>query len=505
MIGRRLWIGIPDPEISSETARHLQVIEPGGVILFGRNVTSHCQLMGLVTRLRELLGSHLLISIDQEGGRVVRIPVGVTMFPGNLSLGAAACRDRPRALELARLQGQISGQELREIGIDVNLAPCVDLIQSSEERGIGSRSFGSDPELALALATEIGVGHREQGVHDCWKHFPGIGRVQVDPHHGLPRISSRGSEAHLVPFHGAGSAGASMVMTTHVVAEALDSVHPVTTSTEALSFLRDDLGYRGVVITDCLEMGGVAGFDFEQVIHGAADAGHDALLVSHTPALQLEAFRLLERLIDEDPQRQEQHQQSLSRLDALSKWPALKPAATVAGETVSLEIARCGTTLLAGPAATLSGSATGLLVLPALQANSPVEDPLHGMDLTLLADQLGDRVETLKIDSDPSLEQIERVLARARVVGETVLVLQGFRHSTSARAMVEAVASQVERLIIVLLEDPRDLVAIPQSAGISGISGISVITAFGCRPVHQQAIADALLGRIVPSDQSPMK
>ena len=499
MIGRRLWIGIPDPEISPESARHLEQIDPGGVILFGRNVASRARLVDLVAKLRELLGSHLRICIDQEGGRVVRIPEGITTFPGNLSLGAAACRDRSRALELARLQGQISGHELQEIGIDVNLSPCVDLIQRSEERGIGSRSFGSDAALALALATEIGRGHRQQGVHDCWKHYPGIGPVQLDPHHGLPRLGSQGSETHLLPFAGANAAGASMVMTTHVVAERFDPIDPVTTSAAAVSYLREDLGYRGVVITDCLEMGGVAGFDFEQVIRGAADAGHDALLVSHTPDRQLEALRVLERLIEGDQGRQAQHQQSLSRLDSLSRIPVTDPIATPHGESVALEIARGGTTLLAGPAATLSGSTKGLLVLPQLHTTSPVEDPLQGVELTLLVEELAAGVETLSIDAEPSRQQIERVLTRARGVAQTILVLKGFRHSSAARALVEAVAAQQDRLIIVLLEDPRDLVAVPAGAGIS------VITAHGYRPVHQQAIADALLGRITPSDHSPMQ
>ncbi|MEE2855983.1 MAG: glycoside hydrolase family 3 N-terminal domain-containing protein [Planctomycetota bacterium] len=499
MIGRRLWIGIPDPEISPETSRHLLQIDPGGVILFGRNVTSRARLTDLVTELRALLGSHLRICIDQEGGRVVRIPEGVTIFPGNLSLGAAACNDRSRALALARLQGQISGQELHQIGIDVNLAPCVDLIERSEARGIGSRSFGSDAALALVLATEIGSGHRQYGVHDCWKHYPGIGSVKVDPHHGLPRLESQVSETHLLPFAGASAAGASMVMTTHVVAERLDPIHPVTTSAAAVSYLREDLGYRGVVITDCLEMGGVAGIDFEQVIRGAAAAGHDALLVSHTPARQLEALRVLERLIDAEQDSQEQHQQSLTRLDSLSRIVVEHPIAPLHGESVALEIARCGTTLLAGPAATLSGSTRGLLVLPQLHTTSPVEDPLQGLQLNLLEEELGDGVETLSIDAEPSREQIERVLTTARGVAETILVLKGFRHSTAARSLVEELATQQHRLIIVLLEDPRDLVAIPAAAGIS------VITAHGCRAVHQQAIADVLLGRITPSDHSPMK
>ena len=123
MIGQRLWIGIPEPTISEQTHQQLLSVKPGGVILFGRNIDSHAQLSQLVIDLRSILGPSLLISIDQEGGRVVRIPDGVTLFPGNLALGAAARRDRKRSLELARLQGQISGKELRELGIDGNLSP----------------------------------------------------------------------------------------------------------------------------------------------------------------------------------------------------------------------------------------------------------------------------------------------------------------------------------------------------------------------------------------------
>ena len=500
MIGQRLWIGIPEPTISEQTHQQLLSVKPGGVILFGRNIDSHAQLSQLVIDLRSILGPSLLISIDQEGGRVVRIPDGVTLFPGNLALGAAARRDRKRSLELARLQGQISGKELRELGIDVNLSPCVDLLCSSDARGIGSRSFGSDPELTLALATEIGSGHREQGVQDCWKHFPGIGRVKVDPHFGLPRIPGQASDDHMVPFRAAANAGASMVMTSHVVAEALDLENPVTTSRLAVTdHLRIELGFPGVIITDCLEMGGVSGFDFEQVIIGATNAGHDALLVSHTPELQIRARQILEQMQSTDSTFDKTHQDSLQRLNRLEGGRAAEPSRLPSGAQVAQEIARAGTTLLSGPPARIEGDGQWLLVVPRLQTRSPVEDPLRGEDLSILESRLGKQVDCLKIDFDADDGMIGKVIERGRPAAGVIMVLQGFRHSERTRALVQALARENGRLIIVLLEDPRDLVAVP--AG----DQISVITAFGFRPVHQAAVASALMGEFEPSDQSPVQ
>ncbi len=503
MIGNRLWIGIPEPSISSETRQHLLAVKPGGVILFGRNIVSIEQLKQLIDDLRSLLGNSLVISLDQEGGRVVRIPGGVTLFPGNLALGSAALRDRQRALELARLQGRISGKELRAIGIDVNLAPCVDLLRSSDERGIGSRSFGSDPQLVLELASEIGAGHREQGVHDCWKHYPGIGRATVDPHFGLPTIPGQDSGDHLIPFRAAARAGASMVMTSHVIAEALDRENPVTMSRAAVTdHLRGKLGFSGVIISDCLEMGGVSGFDFEQVIISAASAGHDVLLVSHTPEMQIRALRILEQQVASDPRFDQAHQASLQRLDDLSFSsegdPAQSPSPIEVGTEVAQEIARNGTTLLSGPAARIDGEGKWLLVLPGIKQRSRVEDPLRGEDLALLVHKLEHRVECVRIASDPAPREIEQVSDRSATSTGVILLVQGFRHSQAAREMVQSVADKSRRLIIVLLEDPRDMVAVPDG------EKISVISAYGFRPVHQEAIAGALLGEFEPSSRSSM-
>ncbi|MEC9476936.1 MAG: glycoside hydrolase family 3 N-terminal domain-containing protein [Planctomycetota bacterium] len=500
MIGQRLWVGIPETTISEETRQHLLTVNPGGVILFGRNVESRDQVSQLIDDLRSILGPSLLVSIDQEGGRVVRIPRGVSLFPGNLALGAAARRNHQRALELAQLQGQISGMELRDLGIDVNLAPCVDLLRSSTERGIGSRSFGSDPALASALAERIGSGHRAQGVRDCWKHFPGIGRATVDPHFGLPRISADDGEVHVAPFRVAATSGASMIMTSHVIADGLDAENPVTISWKAVTgHLRQEIGFSGVIISDCLEMGGVSGFDFETVIAGAARAGHDALLVSHTPELQLLARQTLEQLQSSDPSFERTHQESIRRLTALTMSNEIETRQLPSGSEVAEEIARNGTTLLSGPRAIIEEGEKWLLVLSDLESRSPVEDPLRGEDLSHLIERLGESVECFKIGSAPDRAIIERVVARGSEAAGVIMALQGFRHSSEVTELVQAVAEADLRLIMVLLEDPRDLVAAPSG------DRVSVISSFGFRPVHQAAIASALLGEFEPSDRSPVE
>lgn len=499
MIGQRLWMGIPDPTISDQTRDHLLQVKPGGVILFGRNVVSRSQLIELIENLREILGSSLIVSIDQEGGRVVRIPSGVTLFPGNLSLGAAATRDRRRGLELALLQGQISGMELREIGVDLNLAPCVDLLCSRDGRGIGSRSFGSDPLLLTELATHVGAGHRAQGVHDCWKHFPGIGRATVDPHFDLPRIPDDGTNDGFVPFQAAATAGASVVMTSHVIAEALDRENPVTTSRSAVTdFLRDELQFSGAIVTDCLEMGGVSGFEFEDVIVGAAKAGHDALLVSHTPELQLRALEVLEQLQGADSEFEKEHQESLERLSRLASKIEVKPCQLPDGSEVASEIARAGTTLLGGPVPEIRDTEKWLLVLPELETRSPVEDPLRGEDLSTLVEILGETVDCFEIRSADDVSGKEEIFKRGSEAAGVVMVLQGFRHLPKMRDLVHEVAEKGYRLIIVLLEDPRDLAAVPSG------EQVSVMTSFGFRPVHQAAIASALLGQFEFCSQSPV-
>ncbi|MBA4683865.1 MAG: beta-N-acetylhexosaminidase [Planctomycetes bacterium] len=498
--GQRLWIGIPSTELDSATIELLQELKPGGIILFRRNIDSADQVRRLTRDLRKWAGESLHICIDQEGGRVVRFPDGITFFPGNMALGSLACSDPEVALELAFAQGWHTGMELLELGIDINLAPCIDLVASPHSRGIGSRSFGSDPQRALALASALGRGMRSAGVRDCWKHFPGLGRVTVDPHFGLPATDPEESASDLIPFGGAEEAGASIVMTSHVIARALDADLPVTISSRAVNHLRSGLKFSGVVMTDCLEMGGVSGLSPEEVAKGAMAAGHDVLLVSHTPDLQRAIHHRIEKEIEDESAPHLQSLQRISALAAATEIPAdsPKPIPLLTGEEVARKICRGGVSLLQGrlPETPLTGGWS--LVVPEQFSHSPVEDSRSSAELDLLAHELPMVSRTLRFDSPEQLARLASAENELMTEENLLLALQGARLDSRYREVLEALAKSLDSLVVLLLDDSRDLVAMPEA------DNLSVLCAHGARPLHLKTLSEVLRGEIPPGSGQPI-
>ena len=229
----------------------------GGVIPFSANVSSAAQ----VTRANRALqhGVHrpwpVLVGVDQEGGMVARVTVGATPFPAFMSTGAAGDAALTRAAYAA------SGGELRAMGFNVDFAPDTDVTSGPSDPAIGARSAGSSPGKVADHAVAAMKGFASSGVVPVLKHFPGHGSVTTDSHVGLPvqRRSVRELEAHdLVPFRSGIAAGASAVMVGHLDVRALDPHVPSSLSHAAVTgLLRERLGFRGVAITDSLEMGAV--------------------------------------------------------------------------------------------------------------------------------------------------------------------------------------------------------------------------------------------------------
>ncbi|MBF0507655.1 MAG: beta-N-acetylhexosaminidase [Deltaproteobacteria bacterium] len=294
MVGQLFIIGLPGPNLDEQTVALLQEIKPGGIILFRRNVTTPDQLAGLTRGGQGIImaetGIPALVAIDQEGGTVARLGLPFTVFPGNDVLG------RQGREEAVYDYGRVSAQELRLAGINLNLAPVLDVLPDAESDLVMSRrSFGPDPELVTRLGLAAVRGHQDQGVMSCVKHFPGLGRVVKDPHHTLPTIAAPKGDLQdhdLVPFRAAVTAGAAMVMTSHTLYPALDADWPATLSERIITgLLRQDLGYDGVVITDDLEMGAMsAHFELELVVTQALRAGADILLICEHPQTIRRAF-----------------------------------------------------------------------------------------------------------------------------------------------------------------------------------------------------------------------
>jgi len=296
-----------------------------GVILFGRNVEEAEQVAGLVAELKRAAGRPLLVSIDQEGGRVARLraPHGFTELPPMRALGDAGDP------ALARQVGALLGRELRAVGIDQDYAPVVDVDTNPLNPVIGDRSLSRDPEVVARLGAALADGLQSVGVAACAKHFPGHGDTSQDSHRDLPRLPhplERLDRVELLPFRALARAGVAAVMTAHVVFEAIDPVRPATLSPAALRILRDRVGFDGCCISDDLEMRAVADhFPLEEAVPAALAAGVDALLVCHDASVQDRAIDLARRAVEAGRVPRSRIAEARARVARLLAWAGPPP------------------------------------------------------------------------------------------------------------------------------------------------------------------------------------
>jgi beta-N-acetylhexosaminidase len=298
-IGQTLMVGFPGTTASREVIELIQRYHVGNIILFSRNVRDAEQVRKLTQHLQEAAreAGHvypLLIAIDQENGIVQRLGEAATLFPGNMALGAIGSEEVAAEVALA------TGRELKALGINMNLAPVVDVNNNAANPVIGVRSFGEDPRLVARLGSAMVKGYQDAGVVSCLKHFPGHGDSAVDSHLAMPLIPhslERLEAVELVPFRAGIEAGAGSVMIAHVAFPALthDEALPATLSSAIIQkLLREKLGYEGVIVSDCLEMQAISDtFGTEPAAVLALQAGIDLVLVSHTFSRQRGGFEAI--------------------------------------------------------------------------------------------------------------------------------------------------------------------------------------------------------------------
>ncbi|GIF03046.1 glycoside hydrolase family 3 protein [Actinoplanes siamensis] len=253
---RTLLAAFPGPA-APDWALDLLADGLAGFTLFGTNVTDPAQLARLTARLRSAR-SDALIAIDEEGGDVTRLGHRQgSGYPGNAALGAA---DDP---DLTRLVYAAMGDDLAAAGINLDLAPTVDVNTAAENPIIGTRSFGADPALVARHTGPAVEGLQSSGVAACAKHFPGHGATVTDSHLSLPTVDETLDllrARDLPPFAAAVSAGVRAVMSAHIRVPVLTGDGPATFSRAALEgLLREEYGFTGVIVTDALEMRGAAG------------------------------------------------------------------------------------------------------------------------------------------------------------------------------------------------------------------------------------------------------
>lgn len=330
-IGQLFILGFEGTAPTTSLTDWLKMFRPGGVLLLGRNITQPAQLLRLTTGLQATSpGVPLLIGVDQEGGKVSRLLPPFTQFPGQPALGLC------RLPSLAYAFGEVTAEELRAVGCNLNFTPVLDVLTNPKNPVINGRAFGADPLLVSELGLAVVAGLQDHGVLACGKHFPGHGDTETDSHKTLPTVTcglDRMREVELRPFVHAIENGLEVLMTAHVVYEKLDPKHPATLSPAILTeLLRQTFKFDGLIISDDLTMHAITDHvAIEQAAVQAFLAGVDLLLIAHDRSAQEQARGAVVAAVKKGTISGERLEESLARIRRvktrhLSAMPAPSPA-----------------------------------------------------------------------------------------------------------------------------------------------------------------------------------
>ena len=334
-IGQMIMVGFRglDVKDSSPIIRDIVERHIGGVVLYDydvptdspiRNIKSPAQLKRLTAKLQAASDIPLFIAIDQEGGKVSRLKESAGFAPTLSARYLGSVND----LALTRRQAARVAQTLAELGINLNLAPVVDLNVNPDNPIIGrlGRSFSADPEIVASHAAEFIKAHHEYGVLCAIKHYPGHGSSTGDSHLGLTDITDTWSSKELIPYEVLIRRElVDAIMTAHVYHGRLDPNFPATLSQPILGdLLRDQLFYDGVIISDCMQMRAITDhYGFETALHAAIEAGVDIILISNNSVFEEDvasrAIAIIKSLIEEGKITPQRINQSYSRIKKLKE------------------------------------------------------------------------------------------------------------------------------------------------------------------------------------------
>jgi len=318
-IGQLFMVGFNGTTVSADLAAFIREYKPGGVILFSRNLESVEQIVELTNALQRCSPhAPLLISIDQEGGRVSRLPKEFTIFPPCEVLG------RCNSSDLAYAAAATTAKELRAVGINMNMSPVLDVNSNPANPIIGNRAFSSTPQLVCELGAATAGGLQDHGVVACGKHFPGHGDTTADSHKELPIVTAtreRLERTEFPPFRHAAEKNVATMMTAHVLYPALDKERPATLSPAIIgTLLRQELRYDGVILTDDLEMHAIIDhYGIEEATVQSILAGCDMPLICEDRNREVAAISALDKAVADGTVSSGRLEQSLTRVARLKQ------------------------------------------------------------------------------------------------------------------------------------------------------------------------------------------
>lgn len=319
LAGQRLMVGFNGTKLNDELQFLIRELRVGGIILFSRNLETPDQIEALCESAQGFADKcgqpALLISIDQEGGKVARLKEPFTRFPGNPSMSGEA--DAVRFAE-------ITASELSGLGVNMDMAPVLDVIPETGNSVMATRAFGDDPGWVSRLGTEV-IRHLQQNnIMAVAKHFPGIGRTTLDSHDDLPTVAvdlNTLNQTDLVPFKAAMAQNVAGMMVSHIMYDQIDDQWPASLSSlVANDLLRKTMGYGGVVITDDLDMGAIQNhYDIHTIMKQILNAEIDIALICHSLNQMETAFRLSLDFLKRSPKNMQSGIRSVERILDLKK------------------------------------------------------------------------------------------------------------------------------------------------------------------------------------------
>lgn len=482
-IGQLLMVGFMGTTPSQEVIEMIQRYHVGGIILFSRNIQNPLQVFELTHSLQTIAreAGHrqpLLIAIDQENGNVRRLGQDATIFPGNMALGATGSEKLTYDIALA------TGQELKALGINMNLAPVVDVNNNPANPVIGVRSFGEDPSEVARLAAASVRGLRAAGIIATLKHFPGHGDTATDSHLALPTITStidRLEAVELLPFNSGIQAGAPSVMTAHIYLPHIMGEEPLPATLSSVvigGLLREKLAFDGTIISDCMEMDAIAKtVGTEQGSLMALQAGNDLVLVSHTYARQKGSFAAIQAALQNGElapavvHRAVEHVLHLK--DRYLSWdnlPALNALASVgnaAHQQLRDRAYALSTTLVANREALIPlhlQPHERILVLSQHKgAFSRAEDTYFSLEaLAASIRQRHENVQALFAPSQPTENEYQQILHTA-AEADVIIVATVNAHLDQQQAkLMQRLIQSGRHVIGIAVGIPYDLLAFPQ-------------------------------------------
>lgn len=506
-LGQLFVFGFDALNINDHALNLIKKYKAGNIILFARNIKTPEQVFNLNQNLQKLamkeLGIPLIISTDQEGGMVTRIKSGGTFFPGAMTLGASCNSDN------SYLSGKYMGQELRALGINMNLAPVLDINNNPYNPVIGVRSYSDQKEVVSTYGIEFIKGLQENVIATA-KHFPGHGDTKVDSHLALPEINKSLDEItdlELVPFKEAIESGLKAIMSSHINFPSLtENGLPTTLSKNVLTgLLREKLQFDGLIITDCMQMKAIQKhYTTPKGVVMAIEAGANLVCVSHSEELQTKSIELLKKevlenkismeLIDERVSRILEYKKKNLNINLDNSYDSVKNIVeNHQTKDFALNVTREAMTLVRGNNIDLSKKTLLVASEPVSTTIADEDDGSYSI-IQSVKNEIKS-IDTMAVSVTLNQDEIEKVIENSKKYEQIIFCSYNANIYQNQIELIKKLEVKTE-LYTIMMRNPYDSVFAPELSNL--------LAMYEYTPNSVKVLIEYLQGRVKPQGKIPV-